>query len=133
VICPVDRGSCIVGTRLPDLSIALQAPRGTLGTIPPRHLVILENFNVRAERVRPSVYNLSGQQRIDLNVLVDANPDEFCSTIASCLCITRSIRAVHLHHVSQGLEASKQHTSRNGRCDGSIRGSGYHHALHYSC
>jgi elongator complex protein 1 len=83
LIRPIDRGSCIVGALVNDVRIVLQAPRGNLETIAPRPLVNSRVVELARRKEYGSAFVLSRQQRIDMNVLVDADPDGFCCNIAS--------------------------------------------------
>jgi elongator complex protein 1 len=77
LVRPIDRGSYIV-TGLPnDVRIVLQTPRGNLETIAPRPLVVQRVWRLARAKEYGSAFRLSRQQRIDMNVMVDADPDDF--------------------------------------------------------
>jgi elongator complex protein 1 len=79
---PIDRGSRIV-TALPnDVRIVLQAPRGNLETIAPRPLVIERVCRLARAKEYGAAFRLSRQQRVDMNVMVDADQDDFMLNVS---------------------------------------------------
>lgn len=74
---PVDRGSVIVTTLPGDVRLVLQAPRGNIETVAPRPVVYSAVCRLSRDGDYGGAFRLSRQQRIDMNVLVDVDPEAF--------------------------------------------------------
>jgi tetratricopeptide (TPR) repeat protein len=81
MVRPIDRGSVIVCALPNDVRIVLQAPRGNLETIAPRPLVLAEVWRLATAREYGAAFRLSRQQRVDMNIMVDANAEEFLRSV----------------------------------------------------
>lgn len=78
---PVDRGSVIVCPLPKDVRVILQAPRGSIETVAPRPLLLAEVRRLAKSKQYGKAFKLSRQQRIDMNIMVDADPGEFLASV----------------------------------------------------
>eukprot|EP00842_Homolaphlyctis_polyrhiza_P002178 jgi/Hompol1/2961/HPOL_003082-RA len=75
----VERGSQIVIAGMNDLNLILQMPRGNLETICPRALVLSTVRHAIDKHDYKKAFMTCRKHRIDMNLLVDHNPQEFLS------------------------------------------------------
>lgn len=80
-IRPIDRGSTIVAGLHGDVRVVLQAPRGNLETVAPRPVVLRRVHSLAKAREYRDAFLLSRRQRIDMNILVDADFDGFLESL----------------------------------------------------
>jgi hypothetical protein len=79
---PVERGARIIASIAKSYKVILQMPRGNLESFEPRVLILLHVKKLLSEH--QDYYNclvLLRRQRVDLNLLVDFNPELFSSSI----------------------------------------------------
>jgi IKI3 family len=117
MVRPIDRGSVVVCSLPSDVRIVLQALRGNIETIAPRPLVLAEVWQLASSKKYGAAFRLSRQQRIDMNVMVDANPNEFLDNIP--LLIEEVPFASHLSVFLTYLRGD--HDRINAVCDGVVR------------
>lgn len=113
---PIDRASVIVCALPDDVRIVLQAPRGNIETVAPRPLVHAEVWRLASAKEYGAAFRLSRQQRVDMNIMVDADPEEFLRQIP--LLIEQVPVASHLSVFLTYLRGGKDRI--NAICDGVV-------------
>lgn len=74
---PVERGARIVASPLNSATVVLQIPRGNLEGCEPRPLVLMKSRILLDQKKYLECLLLLRKQRVDLNLLVDHNPENF--------------------------------------------------------
>lgn len=78
---PLDRGSVIVCSLPDDVRVVLQAPRGNIETVAPRPLLLAKICLLAKMKRYGAAFKLSRQQRVDMNIMVEADRAEFLASV----------------------------------------------------
>eukprot|EP01038_Epipyxis_sp_PR26KG_P009194 gene9194-12400_t len=78
---PLERGARVLASVLHNPKVVIQLPRGNLEIFEPRPLLIITSSRLLDEKRILDCLILLRRQRIDLNFLVDYNPDLFISCL----------------------------------------------------
>lgn len=93
----LERGARIVATSAgTDIKVVLQMPRGNLETIAPRALVLASARELLSCRAYSRALELLRRHRVDLNFIVDFDPDAFRENVAQFVSQVNSTNRIDL-------------------------------------
>lgn len=90
----IERGTRIVTAS--EMRVVLQMPRGNLEGIYPRFIMLQELIQLIEQKEYQRAFKISRQHKIDMNLIVDVNRDQFLSSVPHFLDQVSSVEYLNL-------------------------------------
>jgi elongator complex protein 1 len=127
----VEIGSKIVTVTPGDIRLVLQMPRGNLETINPRALVLSKICRALDASQFKDAFLACRKHRIDLNLLIDRNPQAFVSQIE--LALTQIDQPEYVNLLISGLKAEDVTKTMYASCHTEHASTGYEKNVNDCC
>lgn len=109
---PVERGARLVASIMADAKVVIQLPRGNIEAFEPRPLILMKARQLlRSLRVLDCLILLR-RQRVDLNYVVDFNPELFLTNISDLVAQALAVNPELLSLLISALEPADSSVSK---------------------